>query len=169
MKLFSVGLRLAAREAGTAAPNRAFLVCMQTGLLRLVASDPNFVLISPETSQISLPIRRSRSRSCLLDSRSHSETVPEMPLTERDTNIPPKAQTRSSPSHKTPQLHSKLPRFVATPNSAPAATKWTSRVAEPVASVERTARTLRYTPTYKREPTAIQTVQKVPWCLFKLH
>lgn len=82
-----------------------------------------------------------------------------MPLTERDTNL--KVQTRSSPSHKTPQLHSKLPRFKSTPNSAPAATKWTSRAAEPVASVERTASALRYTPTYQREPSAIQTIQKV--------
>jgi hypothetical protein len=92
-----------------------------------------------------------------------------MPLTERNINLPLKAQTQSSPAHKTPQLQSKLPRFVATPGSAPAATKWTSRTAEPLASVEKTAGALQYMPTYKREPTAIQTVQKVSRHLSKFN
>lgn len=108
-----------------------------------------------------LPASTSNTPSCLLDSSFPSERALEMPLSERDTNIPLKARTHTPPSLKTPQLHSRLPRLVVTPNSAPAAKTWASRAADPVVSVERTASTLRYTPTYGREPTAIETVQKV--------
>lgn len=89
------------------------------------------------------------------------EGVLEMPLTERDTNIPPKPRTQTPPTHKAPQPHSRLPRLVATPNSAPAVTKWTSRVVDPSASAEKPGSALRHTPTLRRDPTAIESSQKV--------
>jgi hypothetical protein len=86
-----------------------------------------------------------------------------MPLAERDTNIPPKTRTRTQtpPSHKTPQPHSRLPRFVATPNSAPAAIKWISHGVDPAASVAKANGAMRHTPTLRRDLTAVESSQKV--------
>lgn len=104
-------------------------------------------------------------RPCQIDSRSLS--LPprhrNMPLTERDINIPhiTRTHTQTPPTRKTSQQHSKLPRFVSTPTSAPAAAKWTSRFADQTSSVERTASAMRRTPTQQRDLAGAESSQKV--------
>ena len=121
------------------------LFALQTHLVRHAGPISDRLLSPSETFQISLVSLASRSCRCRVDSRYHCYGQFKMPLTERDVNIPHKTRTQTPPAHKTPQPHSKLPRFVATPNSAPAASKWTPRTSSPAESVERTASALRHT------------------------
>lgn len=135
-------IRLRRDAAATASPPRAFLVCLQTDLVSILS----FFLSPSETFQISLTSPCRGRVNAILTRRGIVNRHCKMPLTERDVNIRHKSRTRTPPAHKTPQPHSKLPRFVATPNSAPAASKWTPRTVSPADNVERTGSALRHTP-----------------------